>query len=174
MNDTLAYMMALLARDNIINLTKLNKLLFFCDIIFYIKNGYKESISEEEYLKLPYGPVAVNANDTRYNLISRDILKESINNNISYTEYLYKTNDNLYFDRIENALEEKKSGANEVVESVINNLIHFNAKELSEISHKYEPWKSVNSWGETLNFINVKEDKDFLMWCEKENLLTNM
>lgn len=169
MNNILAYMMVLICRGNFVNLTKLNKLIFFCDIIYFIKNG--KTISKEIYLKLPRGPVAKHANNTRYTLIANDILKEKEIKHSFYMEHKYKSNNKMKFDIIKEALDKNNSGASEIISNVITNLKEYKAGELSDITHKYEPWKSAKVWGEELELKLVKDDQDFKTWLSKNRLL---
>lgn len=169
MNNILAYMMVLISKDTDVNLTKLNKLIFFCDIAYYLEN--KDLISEESYLKLPRGPVAKNANDTRYTLISNNILIETTIEHNLYMEYKYKANNKLKFENIKKAIDDKKPNASNKIQNTVNMLSDYTASELSYITHKYEPWISAKIWGEKLDISLVNKDKEFKEWLYYNKLI---
>lgn len=170
MNDNfnLMYMISLLTRDYAINTTKLNKLLFFCDLIYFLKNDI--TISEDNYLKLEYGPVARNAEYYRNFLVQNNLLKETIIDEYFYKQRFYKSPDNIYFENIESRLENDKKGSINVIKSVKDNLMYFAAWELSDITHKYEPWKTASNM-EVLNFELSKNDDDLKNWLHSVHLL---
>ena len=160
MNDLLQFMIALLSKENAINLTKLNKLLFFCDIKYYIDSNFERTISEEDYLKLPFGPVAFNADINRYDLISKNLLFEKTINYEKYIEYIYIANKDIAFDKISMALDKKANNASSVIEQVLSKFVYKSASELSNLSHSHEPWKSAVFYGEKLDITLVKNDTE--------------
>lgn len=166
-NFNLMYMISLLIKDYEINTTKLNKLLFFCDLSYFLKNDI--TISEDDYLKLEYGPVAKNAKYYRNILVKNNLLKETVINEYFYKQRFYKSPDNIYFRNIESKLENNKKGSINVIKSVLDNLISFSAWELSDITHKYAPWKSASDM-EVLNFELSKNDKELKKWLYSVNL----
>lgn len=166
-NINLMYMISLLTKDYEINTTKLNKLLFFCDLSYFLKND--TTISEDDYLKLEYGPVAKNSKYYRNILVENNLLKETVIDECFYKQRFYKSPDNIYFENIEFNLENDKKGSVNIIKSVIDNLMSFAAWELSEISHKYSPWKNARN-KEILNFELSKNDEELKNWLHTVNL----
>ena len=167
-NFNLMYMISLLTKDYTINTTKLNKLLFFCDLSYFFKNDI--TISEDDYLKLEYGPVARNAKYYRDFLIKNNLLEETVIDEDFYKQRFYKSPDNIYFDNIELELENNKKGSVNVIKSVLDNLMSFAAWELSDVTHRYEPWKNASDKG-VLDFELSKNDKELKNWLRSVNLV---
>lgn len=85
----LAAMILVIAENENINRTSLNKLLFFSEMLHYINK--KELISNVNYLKNNYGPVPEDIRGVRDALINENLLEEKSYDYGSHYEFFYKT-----------------------------------------------------------------------------------
>lgn len=161
-DKTLARMAILLTHGRSVSRTALNKLLFFADVAHLIKVG--KPISESKYVKLDFGPVPQHIDAVRNWLQENGFVRTSVGLSGPYVQHSYSSAhidaDNL--ERIRTGLGGK--GAAEIVTNVADALSGMSASALSEISHRYEPWKSGN-WYQKLDLNEAKKDsklKEFL------------
>lgn len=146
-----------LCRIEPVSRTQLNKLLFFCDLLYFIENGRDETITNEKYLKYQYGPVPENIDAARNSLIQNNLLIAKVFAEFSYeniTTYEYKTANDRYSKNAENFLGSKKV---KTIDDVYNALKHYSASKLSDISHLFEPWEKAKWYGK-INFNLVREN----------------
>ncbi len=157
----LAAMILIIAENSPVNRTSLNKLLFFADLYHYLHTS--KQISETAYYKLQFGPVPENIDLVREFLIKNDFLvqREFVN---SIIEYTYKTAQNkVNMEAVRSALKDNELNS---LEKVLSYLRSFTATELSNLSHKYEPWKSAE-WFSELDFKKSKEDSGLKQFIEE-------
>ncbi len=159
----------LATQDKEINRIVLNKLLFFIDAVFYLESG--KTITEDVYIKNPNGPVPKQAEDCRAFLLRNGLIKENWYNMGQYREYGYKV--------IKNNTDPKKVKAEfdddelPIIKNVLDKLSSCSASDLSEITHRHEPWKSTY-WEEELDLSKIKEDSDFSDWLASKDLIKSV
>lgn len=119
----------LIERTGRMTKTKLNKLLFYCDFMYF--RDETVSITGLTYAKLPFGPVP-DKYEALYSIIEQMgyIKDDYFDNNRNY--YVAEKNFNdIYFSDDEM----------ESINKIIDELGDFNAKKLTELSHKERGWK---------------------------------
>ncbi len=133
--------------------TKLNKILFFADFLAY--GQFEESITGEEYFKLPYGPAPKYLKTAREELLAADdiVIIEKPQKAGVQIRIIPKREANMEkFDAKQVAL----------VDSVIEQLEHYNAEEISGLSHKFYGWQITKDQEvipyETI-FLSGKDDR---------------
>jgi hypothetical protein len=116
--------------------TKLNKILFFCDFLFYRAHG--RSISEQRYFKLPYGPAPRALKPALFELVEEGACIELERNHFGRLQrriiVLREANVEKFFTATEIAL----------VASVIRALWDNSAQEVSDLSHHFIGWKAAD------------------------------
>jgi uncharacterized phage-associated protein len=124
--------------------TKLNKILFYSDFIFYAKYG--RPITGEEYTKHQYGPVSRrllpvrNAMDgTDVHILKRQTMRGQQTRTIPRREA-----DVSIFDSIEI----------EIIDHVIDALMAHDSESVSELSHTFRGWQMTPT-GETIPYESV-------------------
>ena len=130
--------------------TKLNKLLFYCDFIFY--KNHNRSITGMIYARLPYGPCPEKYQTIYGELIDSKIIDiEEITYNDDSVKEIYKLNNEAF--NYDFSIEEEK-----IINEVIDNLVKKTSSELSDISHKEEGYiKTENGKFIDYNFAkNIK------------------
>jgi Protein of unknown function (DUF4065) len=162
-NDTslkLVSMVLFIAKKRPVNRTSLNKLLFFSDLVSYMKRT--KTISEVKYFKYPYGPVPEKIDVIRDSLITLDLLKEEHYDVDLYRRYDYHTSDTFEIERLNKNLDRTDRS---IIENVLSKLASKSASQLSELSHEFEPWKSAD-WYEELDWKKAKSDKKLKVWIK--------
>lgn len=164
----LAGMILILCSEKELSRTSLNKLLFFSELTHYLIFNNLQ-ISNIPYLKMQYGPVPLNIDNLRKELIRSNFLIETQYDNGVLYFYDYTTNAE-HKHLVEN-IKKKIFSPNEnlCMDLVLTNLIHMNASELSEISHQYEPWKSAD-WFQELDFAKANKDAQLKDWMSQIGL----
>ena len=157
---TLAAMFWYLINGRELNRTVINTLLFFSDVSSSIETG--KSLSNVDYIKKPFGPVPAIIDDVRSMLLGYDYIKENIYSHSNYMEYGYTTKQG----NVDKVKADINNGDTQIIDKVIASLSQKTAAYLSEITHKYEPWKSA-CWDSVLGFNNI--EKPFVQWM-KENI----
>lgn len=114
---------------------KLNKILFYSDLMAYFDEG--KSITNEDYIKLPFGPVPKNMKDILANMI-RD-------NDISMTciKWAIDREQHRVSPNRESNLSQFTSNEIAIVERVTQWLWNETANEVSDRSHRFVAWKKV-------------------------------
>lgn len=144
-----------------INRTTLNKLLFFAELLHFLRHG--KLISDDVYLKKPYGPVPQHIDAVRNALIRNDYLTENTYESPFYYEYCYIASDNIDMKSVNIFFTAQEL---ECVNEVSQKLASRTAKDLSETSHKFEPWKSAG-WDDELLFKKAIKDIKLNAWINK-------
>ncbi|MBF0381164.1 MAG: SocA family protein [Magnetococcales bacterium] len=165
-NRNLAGMILLITHQGEQNRTALNKLLFFSDLVSYFK--YQKTISEDEYLKLDFGPVPHSVDDVRTWLVSSEMMTEELNKYAAYRTYLYNPTEKVNFQAVQNHFGEHQV---EIINSVVSRLGRETATTLSAITHEFEPWLSAD-WAESLDFERAIDDDRLKKWLQDKSLLT--
>ena len=145
--------------------TSLNKLLFFSDLVWFLKT--EETLSGVTYQKLDYGPVPVNIRKVRNDLLVLGLLEEEMVNSYGYPAYLYYPSASVEISKVEKKFHPEKI---ELLRLVSDRLGGLSASALSNHSHMYEPWKSA-SWFSELDLNEARNDKKLLDWLKEEGLL---
>lgn len=170
-NIKLAKMVLLVTRYREVNKTSLNKILFFIDMVHFLKCG--KSISMETYKKLPYGPVPETIDNVRDTLVEGGYLKKSVYKNSVNVWYGFKASELFDFESIEKDFESEQL---EIIYSISKKLSSLTASVLSQRSHEFEPWKSAKYWGDDLDFTKANNDDNLKNWIQKfipiDNLVT--
>lgn len=113
--------------------TMLNKILFFSDFMAYAK--FKESITGEDYFKLPYGPAPKYLLEAQESLLKEDLIiiqqRETING-IQKRTIPTGREANLSIFRPEFI---------SIVDEVIEAIKDENAESVSGLSHKFYGWQ---------------------------------
>ena len=144
--------------------TSLNKLLFFSDLVWFLRKGV--SLSDVTYQKLDYGPVPINIRKVRNDLLAMGFLTENMVDNYGYPTYLYCPSTSV---KILAVKEEFEDAEFRVLSTVSKKLGPLSASALSNYSHMYEPWKSA-SWFSELDLSKAKSDKELLGWLGERGL----
>ena len=148
-------MILYIAYDNYLSRTAINKLLFFCDLLYGYKNkGYSETISNAKYIKEQYGPVPLYVDEIRSTLLNAGLLDKNTIDSSLYIYYLFKTNNKVKKDSIIDFFNKKEI---EIMNKVLTKIGKETDANLSELSHQFEPWKS-SDWFDILDFNKAKED----------------
>ncbi|HUZ60311.1 MAG TPA: type II toxin-antitoxin system antitoxin SocA domain-containing protein [Hanamia sp.] len=130
--DKISHMIMFFSNESNTWITKLNKLLFYCDFLAFKNSGF--GITGLNYRAVRYGPVPSRYEEI-YNLIdSGDLLKrkfdESGGYEGSYFEPLLTFNE-LLFDSFEI----------EIMRKVSETFKYFSATEIKELSHREAAWQ---------------------------------
>lgn len=113
--------------------TVLFKLLYFSDFNFF--ELYEKSLTNESYRKLSRGPAPIHFDLAIDELINEKKIKVNVKE-LSSGKVMY--NYSSLMDPLLNLKEEELI----VIDDVINELSHMNAKQISEYSHGDMPWKA--------------------------------
>ncbi|MBN2435145.1 MAG: SocA family protein [Spirochaetes bacterium] len=146
----LAAMFWYLVNGRELNRTVVNKLLFFSDAYSFIETG--RSLSSVDYIKKPFGPVPAIIDDVRSMLLGYDYIEENVYSYSNYMEYGYITK----HGNVDKVKVDINNGDTQILDKVIASLSQKTAAFLSEITHKYEPWKS-SCWDSVLDFNSIEE-----------------
>jgi hypothetical protein len=135
MQELILYVCKQLENDPKFGATKLNKLLFFCDFLAYLKLG--QAITEATYQKLEHGPAPKCLVPLREGMISNGIAAPQ------QTTYMGNPQNRLIALR---DAELSVFNAKEValIDSIICCFKDYNGKEMSDLSHKFSGWKLAN------------------------------
>lgn len=152
-------MTLLFANNSSVSRTALNKLLFFSDVTHLMRTG--RPISDRRYLRLPFGPVPKDIDTIRNALIGWGFLVEKVEPGPIHYRYDYLTQTGAVdlskvrasFDALELA----------TIDNICDRLKRFSPTALSEISHRYEPWKSTAP-GEYLDLNKAVSDPGLQIW----------
>jgi hypothetical protein len=115
--------------------TKLNKILFFCDFLFYRAHG--RSISEQRYFKLQYGPAPRALKPALSELIEEGACIELERKHFGRPQ-------RRIFVRREANVEKFTATEVALVASVIRALWDNSAQEVSDLSHHFIGWKAAD------------------------------
>ncbi len=133
-----------------INKTKLNKLLFFTDLLSFRK--HRATITKTNYFKMQYGPVPEYVDIVKSVLEKRGSLISTAYTWGGGVSYEYRTAQ-INRSKVEGALTPEQLECQVEINRVFSNL---SAATLSDFSHDIEPWKSAD-WYEALNFDIIRE-----------------
>ena len=113
--------------------TVLYKLLYFIDFNYF--ELYEKSLTNESYRKLSRGPAP-----THFDLAINELINE---NKVSVNTKKLSSDKLMYnYFSLENPLIDFNENELAVIDEVIKDLSHMNAKEISEYSHGDMPWKA--------------------------------
>ncbi|MBF0426610.1 MAG: SocA family protein [Magnetococcales bacterium] len=168
--DRLGLAVLLLTRRRAVNRTSLNKYLFFIDLLFL--KHCERSLTDADYLKLDFGPVPRDIRDVCQELEWLGMLNEERRVIGRYFEYLYTANaERVDFVTVAELLGSLFSGKSpspdvaSVIEQVERRFQHTTASELSQRTHRHEPWRSA-LWGEVLDLRQGLADTELVSWLE--------
>lgn len=161
-------MIVLLTGDGGINRTALNKLLYFSDAAALVDCG--EKISKTDYVKLDYGPVPQDIDQTRSWLVDNEIIQSSTGLAGTYVQHIYRSNlDDASLRKIRGQFSVRQL---EIIDAVRTNLGRLSATNLSAYSHQFEPWIS-GEWYETLNFKLCTKDQNLKKFLAERQILNH-
>lgn len=139
------------------NKTSLNKLLFFIDYSYASINGYKQTITNDNYVILPFGPVPDTVERVKYITIKEGFLIKNEIKHSNYIENIYTTTDSINLKNIEKVIKKIKL---DVIKTIVSILKNKKAKYLSELSHRLDPWKSyAKEWGKVICPEDMQNDE---------------
>ncbi|GEM_PF-6373061 len=164
MTLNLLWMILFFTSKKEINRTALNKLLFFADLYSYIINDRK-TLSGEDYLKKPYGPVPRNISVARRTLLDHSLLEEKKHIHSFFYEYGYLAK-GVDAEKLQEKI--KATDEKNILDATYKALSNETASSLSEASHAFEPWKSAENWGDVLDFNKAIGDQNLLTWMKKK------
>ena len=153
MDKTLARMAVLFAQEHPVSRTKLNKLLFFADVAHYIAHG--KQISRSDYVKLNFGPVPFEIDEVRNWMVEKGFMRTSVGITGPYVQHSYEALP-LADDGLQK-VRDSFGAAIKIIDLVGKAFSSESASQLSELSHRYEPWKSAD-WYSRLDFSRATED----------------
>lgn len=141
--------------------TKLNKLFFFIDALYYSRNKSKQStLTGFSYYKLPYGPVPSVVRQLKNYMVHNSFVNEEIRNNFyGSPNYVCSLTDKGK-EFLEH-LEQEDSQIPKEAKEIIDNFLIYKTGYLSELSHKIDPWKSAE-YGDKLDFEKLPDMNDFV------------
>ncbi len=158
-DEKLAGMILLLAENRKVTRTELNKLLFFADVVNFLRHD--KWISTAKYFKKQYGPVPQNVDQVRSALVAWEYLDETSYCMPPYYQYDYQTReDNVDLAAVRNGFSTFEL---QTISDVAHHLRRFSASELSNRSHQFEPWRSAVPQAE-LHMVRVKDDAGLREW----------
>jgi len=152
-NMKIAYMILTLSKTKEIEKNFLNKLLFFSDMLSFLKNGGK-TISKEVYIKRPHGVVPKGVDVVRSVLVGKGLLEERIHKNLVYVEYGYRATNDVDYEKVESRL---SSNEIDVLKNVYSKFSNLPPSALAQKLHDFEPWASTQ-WNGKLHFSKIKTD----------------
>ncbi|WP_129408099.1 Panacea domain-containing protein [Marinitoga lauensis] len=115
--------------------TKLMKAIFFMDLIWY--NKYKETIFEDNYIRMPNGPVPL----TAYKLTDIKKANPYIKIKLQKTTSKHKKYD--FFPLIKANMEDFSQEMIDILEKIISFLQKYAATSISEFTHNFRLWSSL-------------------------------
>lgn len=163
--NKLATMIPLLIGERTIGRTVLNKLVFFADLIHFLRSG--STISGVPLLKLAHGPVPKQMFETRRDLKRAGLLAETEHNKKLYKEFSYSVPPGTDLNALRESLTADEL---EAIDVVREQLAGKTANFLSTASHRFEPWKSAITNCE-LDMSLAKEDSALRQWLVTHKLL---
>jgi len=133
LKELIKYISAKCADDVNFGKTKLNKILFLCDFLYYKK--HQKSISEHEYVRLPFGPVPNDFQRILTNMMGIDIGIAISQSGIYDQEKIFalKKPDLSIFES------DMIAHVDSIIELVCGNK-SLTATQLSEVTHKTMGW----------------------------------
>lgn len=142
MKELIKYLALKSVTDEAFGRTKLNKLLFYCDFLAYRDLG--QPITGDGYHKEPYGPVADHLSRTFGNLVKASEIAEAA---ILFHGHEQKKPVAL----VEAGLSVFSPSEVALLDYVFDKLQDKNASEVSDLSHTFIGWKTVNM-GESIPY----------------------
>ncbi len=144
---------------------KLAKLLFFTDAIAYHTLGH--TITGEDYIKLPLGPVPCDYDETIGYMIEEGLIEQKFRPTLKKEQeyYIPKKNADLHFFT-------KKEI--EIMNEVSDIFQHRYTGEVVDLSHKFLPWDAIEI-GEIISFelFGLDNDEAMKLRALKEGLSTS-
>jgi hypothetical protein len=118
--------------DSTFGATKLNKILFFCDFLSY--RAYGESITEQRYFRLPFGPAPRAVVPVVNELIEEEAC-------IKIARSRFGLPQETIFAKREANLDGFKPREIALADYVLRHLRDNNATEVSNLSHEFIGWQ---------------------------------
>ncbi|MBZ0256852.1 SocA family protein [bacterium] len=156
-HEMVKYICARVQDGSTLSKTKLFKIMFFCDFTAYRELG--ESISGDNYIRMPYGPVPTHGNKELKNMIKKDQLA------VSHTLYRGKQGEKYVTTQ-----EVDLSGFSPYEISIIDSQLEYfkdmSAGSLSDLSHQFIGWQVIENgknipYGTALLQEDAGEDFEF-------------
>ena len=166
MNINLALMILLITKDNKSDIIKINKLLYMSDLYYYIK--YRETISQNNYIKCEYDIVPSNVTEIINILLNNKLLDIEYIEDGLYEEKLYISySSNVNFENVKRDLDNNVHDASNIINEIVNNLKEYGYPYLSKIIHRYEPNIGRNN---IINFENIYDNFGLKTWFSNNHL----
>ncbi len=147
-------LLTLMLCQSCVSKTALNKLMFFTDYCYSVKYGnFEKTITNDEYVKMLYGPVPKHIEDVKNFCIANDYLKREIRETHTRISSYYTLN--IPFNELDIDILSKEEY--DTVKLVNAKLSNYASSSLSYFSHVIEPWKSSDYW-DVLTPQRMKED----------------
>ncbi len=147
--------------------TALNKLVFFADYCYSSKYGnFEETITNDNYIKLQYGPVPDNIEEVRNYCVAKGYLKKEVKKIYTRLGSYYTLNSPLEKLNTKEILNDEERDS---VNLVYEKLAGYNSASLSYFSHVIEPWRSSEFWSK-LSPMGMSEDIIYDRWDDINNL----
>ncbi|HEX4497214.1 MAG TPA: Panacea domain-containing protein [Thermoanaerobaculia bacterium] len=118
--------------DSTVGATKLNKILFFCDFLSY--RAYGESITEQSYFKLPFGP----APRALVPMVSELLEEEAC---VKFSRSRFGLLQETIFARREADLDVFRPRDIALADFVLRSLRDNDATEVTSLSHEFIGWQ---------------------------------
>jgi len=158
--------LALVGQREKVSRTALNKLLFFADVVHLMEHG--TPISKATYRKFDYGPVPDLIDATRRWMVTSGLLNEHLGMAGPYIQYMYEAA--IPRKELDEVVDALKDSHREALRKVADAFGHMSATDLSDLSHRFEPWKS-GDWYEPLSLDKACDDQDFRRYLQQRNLI---
>ena len=124
-----------------LGLTKLMKLLYYVDFEFYQNKGV--SITGDEYVAMPYGPVPRNA--------ERLLEKMTNDGEIHMEKIVFVYPQNKYYSKVEHDMSTFSAEELGHIENIAKRFEHWTAKQMSDLTHDEYPWQTTRL-GEIIDY----------------------
>ena len=124
-----------------LGLTKLMKLLYYVDFEFY--QNEKSSVTGDEYVAMPYGPVPRRA---------EGLLEKMTNNGeIHMEQVVFVYPQNKYYPKVEHDMSVFSSRELSHIENIAKRFEHWTAKQMTDLTHDEYPWQTTKL-GEVIDY----------------------
>ena len=133
-----------------LGLTKLMKLLYYIDFEFYQKE--RCSVTGDEYMAMPYGPVPKSA--------AKLLEKMNGAGEIHIEKVMLAYSQNKYYSKVEHDMSIFSAKEMNHIENIARRFEHWTAKQMSDLTHDEYPWQTTKL-GEVIDYnltLCLRED----------------
>ena len=143
--EVLLYILNEVGSKHNVGETVIYKLLYFIDFDFYEK--YEEQLVGAAYIKNQYGPTPIEFKKIVENMIENGEIEKVESSYFSYPQ-------TKYLPRKKADLSQLKANEIEVINTVLNKLSNFTARQISDYSHDDVPWLTTED-GKIIEYESV-------------------